>query len=253
MHVPSLKIGWNVESLRLTFIGVEGWTQRQIFAEIAGVPADQINAQPKLHLHQETGNVGDAYLAVSQQADRIDIVLSDQPTRNTINPAAPDYRPLFWVGPLLESVERFDVLMKRAIPLVSRANRLAYAMVLVHQAGTIHEALEYLHQYLPTVDFDPETDLDLSFQINRPVHDGRGRMINRLAKWQAAQAMLLQLTSTLPMPATSALPLETFAQLYIDISTDANNTVPITGDELPALVDSLRDHAVVLAEKGDRK
>jgi hypothetical protein len=55
---------WYIENLRLTFFEVTDWTPRPIFSEVAGVPPSQINAQPPMQVHQEMGNLGDAYLQI---------------------------------------------------------------------------------------------------------------------------------------------------------------------------------------------
>lgn len=248
--------GWYVENLRLTFFEVADWTQHQIFSDIAGVVPAQLNAQPPMQLYQETGNVADAYLSVAQQGSRIDVVLSDQPTRNTVDPALPGYRPLYWIGSLAQSLDLFDRISAKTISLVSAATRVAYAISLVRQTDTVRDAIMFLRRYLPTIDFDPNNDLDLSFQINRPIRDNRGRLINRLARWDTIQIASMRITVGAGVPSASPLPTRpplSAARIYVDINTDANNTSPFTHPELSELVDELRAYAMHIAENGDAK
>jgi hypothetical protein len=139
--MPSQSEEWYVEQLRLTFIGLTDWTSREIFSEIAGTPASQINAQPPMQFYQEAGSVFDAYLSVTQQAGRMDVVLSDQPTRNTADPALPGYKPLYWIGSLKDSVENFSAISNKTISLVSGATRVAYAITLIHKTDSLREAV----------------------------------------------------------------------------------------------------------------
>jgi hypothetical protein len=246
--------GWYAENLRLTFFGAPNWTQHPIFSEIAGVVPAQINSQPATQQFGEVGDIAEAYLNVSQQANRIDVVLSDQPTRNTVDPALPGYKPLYWVGPFDESIKRFDGISARATTLVSGATRVAFAITLVHQTSSIHEALASLHKFVPTVKFDPDHDLDLSFQINRPTRDQKGRFINRLARWDTIQILSMRIaigSGVPPVPSLASQPPRCAGRIYVDISTDAENTIPITGSELSDLVIELRGYAIDIAQKGD--
>jgi hypothetical protein len=246
---------WYIENLRLSFLGVTNWTQRQIFSEIAGVGPTQINAQPPMQMHQETGNVADAYLAVTQQGSRIDLILSDQPTRNTVDRTLPGYKPLYWIGPFPQSLHLFDAIAAKSVSLVSGATRVAYAMTLVRQTQTVRETNITLQKYLPTVEFDPNNDLDLVFQINHPIRDQRGRFINRLAKWESIQvtSVLVAVGNVPAAPPLPSGPPICVARISVDVNTDPNNTSPFTGPELSELVTELRDYATNIAQNGDSK
>jgi hypothetical protein len=251
MHPQTLE-GWYVESLRLSFFGLTEWKPRPIFEQIVDAMPTQITAQPVMRFHQEWGNVSDAYVNITQNLDRLDVVLSDQPTRNTIDPDAAGYRPLFWVGPYGSSIERFDPICERATALANSATRAAYAMSLIRQTENAREAGVRLHEFLPTVAFDPNNDLDLSFQVNRPVRDKEGRYINRLAKWESIQTIMLQVgigaTPLAPLPSKPPI---FAARIYIDVSTDAENTSAL--NNLPELARELRSYTREIAENGDSK
>jgi hypothetical protein len=246
---------WLVENLRVTFFGVTGLAQTPLFVEIAGVPPAQINQQPPIRFHQETGNLGDAHLAVTRLADRLDVVLSDQPTRNTVDPQAPGFKPLFEVGPLLKSLAIFDPISEKATALIASATRVAFSITVIHQTKSPREAIVYLHRYLPRIDFDADNDLDLSFQINRPVRDRTGRLINRFAKWDAVQITLVPVTvgGGPPMPPLPSRPPVYTARAYLDVSSDAANVVPITHPDLTDLFRELRACSVRIVETGDSR
>jgi hypothetical protein len=139
--------------------------------------------------------------------------------------------------------------------LVPGATRIAYAMTLVHQTDTLRGAIISLRKHLPTIEFDPDNDLDLSFQINRPKRDEKGRLINRLARWDTIQVASLRVTvgNIPPVPPLPSRPPIWAARIYVDISTDANNTSPYTGQELSELADELRANAIRIAQNGDSK
>jgi hypothetical protein len=246
---------WYTESVRLTFFEVTDWTQRQVFSEITGIAPTQINAQPPMQVYQETGNLSDAYLSVAQQGSRIDVMLTDQPTRNTVDPSLPEYKPLYWIGSFTQSIEQFNAIAAKTVSLVSGATRVAYAMTLVQQTATAREAMISLRKHLPTIDFDPNSDLDLAFQINRPTRDQEGRFINRFARWDTIHLTSVRMAvggvpPVLPLPSRPPI---CAARIYVDISTDADNTSPFTRPALSDLVDHLRDYAVNIAQNGDSK
>ncbi|HZP76601.1 MAG TPA: hypothetical protein VFB45_10695 [Pseudolabrys sp.] len=250
---PEITNGWFAESLRLSFFGVTDWTQRALFSEVTDTVAAQINAQPALQIQQEQGIVADAYLTIGQQANRIDLILSDQPTRNTVDPEKPGFRPLFWVDSFGKSIEIFDRITAKTLTIIRGATRVAYAVTVIQQTENIRDAGGILHDCLPTVQFDPKCDVDVSFQINRPIRDQAGRLINRLARWDTIQVTTLRVSvggvgslSTVP----SAPPL-CAARIYADISTDAENTTPFSHPELEKIVADLRGHAIAIVEQGD--
>lgn len=238
--------GWLAESIRLSFLDIPGWTQRPIFGEVAGVEPTSTSVERMVQTQQEAGDVSHAFLNVMQQSNRIDIVLGDKPSQNTVDPLTPGYKP-FFVGPFRQTLEMFDAVADKAVNLVSGAIRVAYAITLIRPTSDAQEAVRALHRLIPSVPVDPEKDSDLIFQINRPARDDQGRVINRLARWQALQVATVRMRALgVPMPILPSAPLATAAQIYIDTSTDASNIVPIS--DLPRVVSELREHSVKLAE-----
>lgn len=246
---PDALDGWLAESFRLSFIGLSNWTQRAVFAEISGVQPALITAQPMVLLHQEAGSVSHAHLNIVQQANRVDLVLGDKPTLNTLDPNAPGYKAFFSIGPYRENLELFDSLVAQAIPLVSSALRMAVAITLIRETTNARESIRCLHRLAPNLPIDPNNDLDLIFQINRPTHNAQGLLINRLAKWEALQVTTVQVgVGAVPMPIVPSRPPVTAAQIYIDVSTDAERSSPL--NNLSEIVSELRGQAVKLAEAG---
>ncbi|MFT4116549.1 hypothetical protein [Bradyrhizobium sp.] len=241
--------GWLAESFRLSFLGVPGWNQRAIFKDIAGTDPTSTSIQQMSQLHQEAADIGDVHLNVVQQQNRVDILLGDKPSQNTVNPLMPGYKPFFSMGPFRESLETFDGLTEKALGLFSNAMRVAYAIILIRPTSTPQESIRALHKLLPKVPIDPNNDSELVFQINRPVRDSNGLLINRIAKWEALQVTAVRLNAfgglipTLPTPPASA------AQIQIDVNTDAANIVPL--NNLSEIVRELRQNAVNLAGAGE--
>jgi len=170
-------------------------------------------------------------------------------------PAAPDYRPLFWIGPYQESLEVFDSISSKATSLIPDATRIAFAITVIRQTDSVREAVVRLRPLLPTVEINPDNDLDLIFQINRPITDGRGRFINRLARWDTLQVTSLRVViGSIPgiSPMQSQPPI-CAARIYADVSTDADNVIPISRAELAEIVSELRAYAINIVENGDRK
>jgi hypothetical protein len=246
---PDALEGWLAESFRLSFIGVPSWTPRPIFLETTGAQPALTTAQPLVQMHQEAGEVSHAQLSVVQQASRIDFVLGDKP-RNPFDQTALDYKALFSIGPYREGLELFDSISAKAISLVSSAVRVAFSITLIRQTDNAQESIRCLHKLVPRLPVDPNNDLDLVFQINRPVHGSQGQLINRLAKWESLQITTVQVgVGAASLPIVPSRPPVSAAQVYIDVSTDAANISPL--GNLSELVNELRRHATKLAEAGD--
>ncbi len=242
--------GWYAESFRLSFFDMGNWIQRPLFTELTGAAAAQIVVQPPMQIHQETGALDDANLTVSQQSNRMDIVLSDLPTRNTMNPSLPNYRPFFWIGPYEESLPRFDEICAKATSAIAGARRVAYAVTLINQTSSMQESLARLSVFLPTIAVDSQKDSDLIFQINRPIRDQKHGLINRLARWETL-SMATMMLGTVP-PIAPVISMTTFgARVYVDISSDDQKTEQIS--DVRELLAELREQALTIIDKGDSK
>lgn len=140
-------------------------------------------------------------------------------------------------------------------PMLSEATRVAYSVATIRQAQSVREAVGFLIEYLPTLEIDPARDLDLVFQVNRPTRNARGTLINRLARWEAMQLTSVRVVvgGSLPVSPLPSAPPVYAARVYVDVSTDAENTISFTGDDLTAVVRELRAYAIDIAENGDRR
>jgi hypothetical protein len=241
--------GWNAESFRLTFFEIINWTERPLFAELTETVAAQVVVQRPVQLHQETGPLGDALLSVVQQPGRLDIVLSDIPTRNTLSAALPGFRPFFWVGPYEESLATFDGICAKATSAIANAKRVAYSVTLINSTTSAQESLSKLIAFLPDVHLDPQNDSDFVFQINRPVRHEKHGLINRLGRWETLSTATILLGAHPSIGAAGAFPGNTAARIVADVSSDSLNTEPLT--DLKALFGLLREQALEIAEKGD--
>jgi hypothetical protein len=244
---------WNAENLRVTLFVTPEWIQRPLFAEITGVPPGEMTARPQLQFHQETGNLFGGHLRVGQQPGRIDLVLSGAPTTAAFDLENTGMQTFLWVGKLNDIVTGFNSITEKIVQIVGTANRAAFALTLGRQTETIPAAMAILKHYLPSIDFDPQIDADFSYQINRPRKTPSGRKINRLARWEVVESLLVPLTPQFVMPA-SIMPMPApaiAARAYIDVSTEANVTTQMSGTELIEIVHELRLLALEIAENGD--
>jgi len=240
---------WYAESLRLTFFALPNWIQRPIFSEITGSPPAEQVVRPPVQLHRETGNALGAHFTVLQQPGRIDFVLSDTPNPPGI--AVEVTKAFFWAGPLKECAAAFDQAVARAVPVVASAMRTAYAVTLLKQTETASSAMKVLKEAVAMADFDPEIDSDFVYQINRPCVSRFGYKLNRLARWETIQSNTLSITGGIP----SAIPINAAfaAHLYVDVSTDENNTKPLSEMTLRDAVDEVRTLALEIIHRGDMK
>ena len=164
--------------------------------------------------------------------------------------AGPSAKGFFWAGPLKECSEAFDHITVKAVRVVDGALRVAFSVTLVKQTETVADTMNALKEVLPTVDFDPEVDGDLVYQINRPRVGRLGHKLNRLGRWETIKTSFLSITTGVAMP----LPTPAFAaRVYADISTDENNTVLISEPVLSDVVAELQSEAFEIAVKGDTK
>jgi hypothetical protein len=248
----NMQADWYAESLRLTFFALPTWTQRALFAEVVGTPASEQVSRPLQNFHQESGSAFGRHLIVGQTPGRIDFILSDNPTPPVFGAPPLALKDFFWIGELKESISLFDQIIGRAAISVGGALRVAYAITLLRQTETARGAIGILKEQLPTVDFDPQNDADLVYQINHPRLSRTGRKTNRLARWEAIQSGTVQLGLGAMVP-VSMSPLAFAARVHIDVNTDADNKVPIADQELADVIAELRSMAVEIAERGDSK
>jgi hypothetical protein len=239
---------WKAESLRLTFFVQPQWVQRQLFGDVLGIPATEVVARPQLQYHQEVGAALGGQVSIIQQPQRVDFILSEAVT------ARADARPFFWIGQLTDSLEEFDRLVEKAVPLIKTPLRVAFAIAAIQESASAAEAMRILRKDLPTVAFDEDNDLDLAFQINRPRRGFHGERINRVSKWETIESTRIQFVAALPPTITaSSSPGGFAARVYVDANTEANTVTPIANDDLTDIIRLIRSMAIEIIEKGDVK
>jgi len=145
----------------------------------------------------------------------------------------------------------FDPIASKSAAQVSGVLRIAYAPVLIYPTQTAIEAMRTLKDMLSLIDFDPEKDTDISWQVNRPRFMESG-LVNRLSRWETLQAGFVEFVSGAAGAGfTPSQATEFAARLTLDINSDASRIVPIDDKNLPNMVSQLRSLAVEISEKGD--
>jgi hypothetical protein len=244
---------WYAESFQLALFTGSNWAQRRsLFEELAGTPPVDVSERGQFQMRQEAGPFGNAYLRVSQHPARTDIFLTDFPNRNTTNPTAPDYRQFFWIDKSAAAISLFDSVIAK-LPLFSLpVQRLAYLLTMIAPLTNAKSVVVALREKLPLLQFDPDVDTDVSWQINRPRTIPAIGVINRLSKW----SMLLQASVfTAPLGIPHLLPIppqptEFAARVEVDVNT-SSSIQEISGDAVPSIIATLRALALEIAEKGD--
>jgi hypothetical protein len=244
-----MRTDWYAEIVRLSFFVTPEWKPRSLFAEATGVAADETTARPQMMFHQEMGAVEGSYLTVGQQYGRVDFVLSDHPSA-FVAADPTHFKPFAWIGKLDEALAKFEQISRNAASLVGTITRVAYALTLVLPTETAANAMKVLKENLPRVDFDPEVDRDLIYQINH-VRDGAGGVMNRLARWETILSGAVQIAPN-PVASVPILRGAFAARAYFDISTSAENAVPLATADLPHIIEELRSSALQLARDGDK-
>ena len=245
---------WYVENLRVTLFMTPS-APHPLYAEIVGVLPTEVVARPQLQSQQETGITLGGNLSVIQQAGRVDVILNSTPPAAPQIIGASEVNAFSHVGRLEDSVPQIEKIAKNLAPLTKNATRAAFAVTLFQQTDLLISAMQILKTLLPTVQFDPQNDTDFSYQINHPTKNTRGHRINRLARWEAMELRIIHFIpqALLPTP-VAPLPRPIFAaRVYIDVSTDAENTTPLNDRELLESLHEVRVNALEIAAKGDAR
>jgi hypothetical protein len=242
---------WNLESVRAVFYAEPSWRQRPLFASIAEREPDEVNKRTSFQFRQEAGAVSGGYLRVTQQGSCIDISFSDMPGRNVTDPDSPGYQQFYWIGPAHSSISIFDEFITKLDLLSMPVSRLAYILTLIYPTASMKEAMVKFKTLLPDVSFDPESDTDLFWQINKPrLIDGVGR-INCLSRYHVIQSgfsvhgLMGQAPQMLDL---SKIP-PTAMRAEIDVNTVIKSP-PQSFERPTGILSQLRDTALGVFEKG---
>lgn len=247
-------IPWHAESIRVSFFGSISKAGSPLFAEVAGVlPAEQIS-RPQQSFYQESGLYdGQHYLLIAQQPGRIDLLLSDDPSGNTVDPSQVNYKPFFEVGPYKEVsqlAENFASNLIRSSAI--KCQRLAFAPVLISVMPDARSVNLALKRLVKSASIDEDRDNSVFWQINRPRNSKLGSMqINRLSKWQGLVSQIFAFGGAQPLaPSASRFAL----RLEMDINGPAAANSSLADrptDELVAFLSELRGLATEISDEGD--
>jgi hypothetical protein len=211
------------------------------FRELTGKAPGEVNERPAQGIRRERGEFGSYLLAISMQVDRADLILSMPPQKE-----APE---LIQIGSYDAAVRALEDLIQSWWTKHPHVVRLALAPTLVRKFEQKIDSLKYLRRWLPTVNFDPERDQDIIWQINRPRRSGikKDLVINRLARWQVAELRAVEITG----PRVAIPRVAYLAQLTLDINTQADHTEAFEASKLPRLMDELTLLSRELITNGD--
>jgi hypothetical protein len=239
---PNLE-AWLVEMLRFTVFlspsaerpNPEWWEQ------IVGQPPEEVNQQPKLGIIRALGPIENGNLILGIQPARVDWAY--------IKPED-DYS----IGPLTESLNRFQRLMTQWFDFCPAAVRLAFGVILIMPVADRQAGYRLVDAFLPNVTLDAEGSSDFSYQINRPRNSRsgiEGLRINRLSRWSTS----LWQESTVAIEQGRIIPSHAqtrFAcRLELDVNTFPNFQGEFTREQVPSIFKELVDYAIEIAREGD--
>jgi hypothetical protein len=237
-----------VESLRLTaFLCGEPGDRLSWWGKVFGGEPDARNLRPSLHQTQETGTIGEYFVALVSQLNRVDMVL--QAKQQEDEPLAK------WIAPIDAVLSSFDEMVTRWLKDDHYIMRLAFGLT-VHlpMPGKV-EAYSELAKYLPAVKLDPEHSSDFAYQINRPRSSSvvEKLAVNRLSKWSAAFFTPVRFSMEHPQrPQATTLGEGRFScRFEVDVNSCADWTDTLPNDQIIRLYSEIRDMALEIADCGD--
>lgn len=221
----------------------QGWWQ-----QLLGKAPDNSASRPARGEWTLSSEFGANTLALSVQPGRFDWFLTPD-----IAKASSDDAKFPVLGDLENTTGAFAELMSKWLTLSPVVIRLAYGAVLLGDVTDRVSGYEELARYLPDIRLDPEKSQDFFYQINRPRKSSveKDLSINRLSKWSVALVAPVALTVT-PQNITSAMGPASFGcRLELDISTPADLTTPLSGQNLPNLLKEFLALSEEIASIGD--
>ena len=240
---------WDVESLRVSvFFVLPGLVKFDpLLATISGVEPEQVAERPKISKN-EVGRAPSGYFFLTQQSDRIDLVLgapAEQP---------PPEDGFFSIGPYEQAKEILYEPAKRLVEYQGAAiSRIAVAAALMANVGDRIEGYKILAPLLPSVRVDPDNSEEMLWQINRPRGSAvlNTTKINRISKWSvlSARRMILQMSEKTSVAATST-PIKSAVRAELETNTPISD-VALPKDRLMDILEELWLAVEELSVKGD--
>jgi len=243
---------WLAETLRLTGFPLPGTTvdPHTWWETVTGQQPEVRNAQPRLGVTQEEGQLEGGRLALVVQPSRFDWIFTTAFDAALGLPVPERFLPF----PAAQ--EMFARTLNRWFGLCPSLTRLAFGAVLSIPVADKPAGYQQLAHYLPDIHLDPEGSSDFSYQINRPRNSGvvRELKINRLSRWSVALSMLEQIVlgpGGLQYPVSG--PENRALRLELDINTSTESARELAPDDIAPLFQELIQLGQEISEQGDIK
>jgi hypothetical protein len=237
---------WLAESLRFTAFTASPHQPSDLFRELTGNdPEEEVRRAP-LGILQEQGAYGGNRLVLVQDRTHIDLLLAMAPNSPELG-----RHGFVTVGNYEEAISSFESVVSDWLDAAPEVNRIALGVILLLPFETDREAYAAL-QSMIAIEFDPVTDSDVTWQINRPRRSEAdpGLMLNRLSNWSVVKLVTFQLAEAAPRPSGQSVSL---LRLQLDINTPGGRSDPLDKPRLFPLWKEFRALGAEIAKSGDIK
>jgi hypothetical protein len=245
---------WEAESLRATAFYNVGTAPRdvgRIWELVTHRRPEQVLSRPSEDIHVAEGPFGgsEKQLQCTARPDKVEWILrSPQPLPN---------RPiegLVTIGGLQGVLTPFRDLGAGWLEISSGITRLAFGAVLVRAATDLQDAHQALNTLLPSVELDPDSVSDFSYQVNRRriLSSPAGILVNRISRWSTMQGGSVEfVVGNNTQPQFTHLADHFACRLELDVNTAGGFTNPLDGAQAVTLFGELVGLGQEIAEKGD--
>jgi hypothetical protein len=240
---------WLTETIRFSAFGEALVPGSSLLSDIFGVQPEDVNERPAQSFRQEAARYGHCRIIVTRSPQRLDLIFADLADANTSDPTRSNYKPFFDIGDYDDVFESVRPRVHDLVGKLQNPTRLAYAPILFAPAQTPIEAYRLLAEKLTQLHFDPDTDTDVLWQINRPRMSRTGPIrLNRVSKWHAIvqHLQIIPPISRVPQRYDAAA-----ARVEIDINTPADNPRALADIDIMSITDELVLLAREILDKGD--
>jgi hypothetical protein len=224
-------IPWLCESIRLTYM----WADTRSVSgplnweAVVGAPPEQRQDQPRMQMLREFGPIDDGLTVLEFRVTpgRVDWLVSP------ITPVGDSQQSFFqYFKPVPEVLRRFEELLFAKAEAGYDAVRIATGVVAVHPTTSHSASYAELDSLLPDVTVPTSGVSELIFQVNRPRPSAAipGATLNRLSKWSCAAISGFQVSPVAGVPIASMSNAFYSTRVELDLSTPADNRLPIAQD-----------------------
>jgi hypothetical protein len=237
---------WKVRSARLTFfIAPNASVPSELWKKIAGEEPETSVLLRAQAVKTESGPLAEGVLKVQVQPMRIDCVYE------SLVEASGNVGSL---GPFPQALTPLSSLMERWADSDSfpSTQRVALGVTLYSETSDRASGYRALASFVDGVPTS-EDATDFIYQVNRPRPSNvpmDGLVINRLSRWSVAGVQMVALgAGALSWPAT---PMQTFLQLDLDLSTNADLSISIPSESVVPVIHDLVTAASEISTRGNR-